>query len=171
MENNRKVREELWKSVEELNDQQLNTVVKEGKWTIAQVLMHLYLVEMGVAKGIQHSYSENVNPSKLRAVHLVAERTEKLAAPENFVPNKTNRTLDDLKNKLGNSRKVLIDHLKGVSEEELTQKYLPHPYYRSLSLKQWVELIGYHELRHIKQIEEIKVELLEQIPDQMKKRM
>jgi hypothetical protein len=37
---------------------------------------------------------------------------------------------------------------------------MKHPYLGELSLKQWVEFIGYHEKRHLLQLAEVKSEAI-----------
>lgn len=160
MKNNIKVREEIWKSVSGLSDQQLNEVVEEGKWTIAQVLEHLYLIEKNIASNIQNALLSNeYNPTESKPVHLAANRTRKVDSPKNLTPSNEFKTFEDLENKLTNSRKALVDTLQGVSEDDLTQKSLPHGAFGMLSLKEWVSFIGFHEQRHLEQIEEIKQHL------------
>ncbi len=157
MENNIKIREQIWKSISELTDVQLNEVVEEGKWTIAQVLEHLYLIEKLAVEGIQRTLkTDEKNPVKLRRIHLAADRSYKVQAPERLVPTDEFQTFEQIKNKLDSSREGLVQSIEGVSEEILNVKSMPHPAYGALSLNQWVSFIGYHEQRHLEQIEEIK---------------
>lgn len=157
MENNIKVREQIWKSVSGLTDDQLNRVVEEGKWTLAQVLEHLYLIEKLAVKGLEKALAnDEVNPVKLRRIHLVVDRSHKVQAPENLIPTTEFQTLEQLKEKLDGSRNSLLICIDGVSDEILEEKSMPQPAYGALSLRQWIEFIGYHEQRHLGQIEEIK---------------
>ncbi|SOC42367.1 DinB family protein [Ureibacillus acetophenoni] len=157
MEYNRKVREELWGVIEGLTDDQINRVVEEGKWTIGQVLEHLYLTE----KNVVQSFSEakqitEENPVKLRKVHLTTDRTQRVNAPKFLVPSSRQQTLEQLKEKLKQSRENLENFMKDTSEDHLNGKYMPHPFFEKLTLTQWVEFLAYHEKRHIAQIEELK---------------
>ena len=156
MENNKKAREALLKSVSGLSDEQLNEVVEEGKWTIAQVLEHLYLIELDATHLIQEALLNNeYNQTKSKPVHLAVDRTYKVEAQANWVPSNEYQTLENLKQKLTNSREALIKSIQGVSEDDLNQKSIPHLAFGLLSINQWVSFIGYHEQRHIGQIEEI----------------
>lgn len=157
MENNIKVREALWEAIEGLTNEQLNHVLEEGKWSIAQILEHLYLTELIVVR----SFSEAVpitedNPVKLRKVHLTVDRAQKINAPKFLVPSNEYQTLEQLKVKLKKSRESLEKFLGNASEHDLNGKFMPHPFFDKLTLKQWVEFLGYHEKRHIAQIEEMK---------------
>ncbi|WP_257349517.1 DinB family protein [Pseudalkalibacillus decolorationis] len=46
--------------------------------------------------------------------------------------------------------------IKNIDDPDLLQKRsFAHPIFKEMQLAQWIEFIGYHERRHIKQIEEI----------------
>ncbi|MFY3792403.1 DinB family protein [Ureibacillus sp. MALMAid1270] len=157
MEINIKVREELFEVIDGFTDEQINHVLEEGKWTIAQVLEHLYLTE----KLVVRSFTEAIpvteeDPVKLKKVHLTQDRSQKVNAPKFLVPSNEYQTIEQLKEKLKKSRESLEKFMGDISEHDLNGKYLPHPFFDKLTLKQWVEFLGYHEKRHIGQIEELK---------------
>lgn len=157
MEKNIKVREELWEVIKGLTDEQINKVVEEGKWTIAQVLEHLYLTEKIVVRSFSEAQQiTEENPVKLRKVHLTTDRSQKVNASKFLVPSIEQQTLGELKEKLKKSRESLEKFMKEASEEDLNGKFMPHPFFEKLSLNQWVEFLAYHEKRHIAQIEELK---------------
>lgn len=157
MENNSKIREAIWESVNGLTDDQLNQVVEEGTWSIAQVLEHLYLIEQLVVDGIQKKLKEEEDKIvKLRPVHLTVDRSIKVQAPPALVPTNNFQTMEQLKNKLSQSRKSLLLLLDPVNEEVLAKKAMHHPVFGELSLVQWISFVGFHEQRHLSQIEEIK---------------
>lgn len=161
MEHIIKAREQIWDSVNELSDDQLNVVFEDGKWSIAQVLEHLYLIEKLAVGGIERTLANGeINSVKLRKIHLAADRSIKVEAPEKLVPTAEFQTLEQLKKKLESSRESLFNCIDGVTEEILDGKSMPHPVYGALSLSQWISFIGYHELRHLGQIEEIKALLV-----------
>lgn len=154
------VREEIWNSVTGLTDAQLNEVVEEGKWSIAQVLEHLHLMEENVIRLIQHALNQNeFEVPGTFPVQMVADRTKKTAAPEILNPSNNFQTLEELKKKLSQSRDSLEKVIQNLSADELNGKTFEHRRFGVLSIKQWISLVGYHEKRHIGQIEEIKKEL------------
>ncbi len=64
LKNNVKIRGKIWSSVSELSDEQLNKVIGEGKWSVAQILEHLYLMEENVVRGIRKTLSKDeLNPT------------------------------------------------------------------------------------------------------------
>lgn len=166
MGNITKIREEVWESVTGLSDGQLNEVVEKGKWTISQVLEHLYLMEENVAHNIKLVLlSKENNPTDEKPIHTVVDRTNKRDAPDYLIPSNDFQTLEELKKKLANSRETLLKSIEGVSEEDLNEKAFIHRRFGLLTIKQWVSLIGYHEKRHLEQIKEIKQALKISIKD------
>ncbi|HWK23429.1 MAG TPA: DinB family protein [Ureibacillus sp.] len=161
MDNLLKAREEILTSVQGLTDDQLNETVMEGSWSVAQVLEHLYLMEENVVRQIQFALQqEKFKAPEAFLVHLVADRTKKVSAPEFLTPSNEFLTLENLKGKLGSSRRALEKIIEETNEEELNQKTLEHRRFGVLTLKQWIELVGYHEQRHLGQIEELKEKLV-----------
>ncbi len=153
-------REELLKSVEGLSDEQLNRVVEEGNWSIAQILEHLYLTEGTVGKLIQRELQkDNKQPADEKPVHLTVNRSQKFNAPSYLVPSTNHKSLEEMKEKLNQSRSQLMAVVDDVDDTTLQNKSYLHPAFGTLNLKQWYEFIGYHERRHIAQIEEVKASL------------
>ncbi len=64
-----------------------------------------------------------------------------------------------LREKLTKSREALEKSIEGISEQELNNNSFPHRRFGQLSVAQWVSLVGYHEHRHLEQIEEVKQSL------------
>ena len=161
IENGNKLRAEVWRSIEGLNDEQLNRKTDEGKWTIAQVLDHLYLIEKAMTKAIKGGL-ENAEETQAdeKPVYLTADRSKKVKAPAYLEPSDGFMTLEGLREKLNSSRAELTDLVAHATEERLAERSLPHQVFGQLRLSQWVEFIGYHEKRHLAQIEELKMGLL-----------
>jgi len=157
MEKLNKIREELLNSVRNLTDNQLNKIVEEGTWSIAQVLEHLYLMEENVVRLIGHALQqEEFEAPGNFPLHVVADRTKKISAPDFLNPATNYASFDMLQEKLAASRTSLEKIAKETSEEELNQKTFAHRRFGVLTLNQWISLVGYHEQRHVGQIEEIK---------------
>lgn len=157
MEDLHKVREIVLSSVANLTDDQLNENVGEESWSIAQVLEHLYLMEENVVRLISHALQqEKFEAPGTFQLQLVVDRSKKIAAPEFLNPSNNFKTLDVLKENLAFSRSSLEEIVQETSEEELNQKTFAHRRFGVLTLNQWIALVGYHEQRHLGQIEEIK---------------
>lgn len=157
MENLNRVRADILNCVRDLTDEQLNQVVEEGSWSIAQVLEHLYIMEVNIARQILLALSqeENDEPGSF-PLHVIADRTNKIDAPEFLIPSNNFHTQDELKENLAESRASIEKIILENSEEVLNLKTFAHRRFGVLTLNQWISLVGYHEQRHIGQIEEIK---------------
>ncbi|PLT30730.1 DinB family protein [Peribacillus deserti] len=161
MENNKRYREELLNSVGTLTDEQLNLQIDEGRWTIAQVLEHLYLMETSITKAIVEVLaSEDSQPAEEKPIHLSVNREHRVKAPLFVTPTDEYKTLHELTEKLNSSRQLLISIVNTADEAQLKQKSYPHPIFGRLGLYQWIPFVGYHEKRHIEQIEELKAKMI-----------
>ncbi|PLS01897.1 DinB family protein [Neobacillus cucumis] len=160
MEENKKIREEVLHSVTGLTDEQLNTQVHEGRWSIMQVLHHLYLLERAITYAISNQLAngESKNVSD-KPIHLAVNRSTKVNAPSVVQPSNKFISLKEMKEKLSQSREALSKVINTADPSLLEQRAYPHPIFGELSLKQWIPLIGLHEKRHLAQIEELKEEL------------
>lgn len=157
MEENIQIRKELLASVENLSDEQLNRKLDNENWTIMQVLEHLYLMESKLVKLMNHflvKAEEELIPEK--PIHLAINRTQRVMSPERFEPADQFIPLDEMKQKLNESRATLFEFVEQTKNINLSKKGFPHPLFGQISIKQWIPLIGYHEKRHLEQIEELK---------------
>jgi len=160
MEKNIEIRHQLFNTITGLTDEQLNKQPEEGRWSIIQVIEHLYLMERAITKGIADTLAADVRKkAEVKPIHLAVDRSMKVDAPAHLEPSSGFMTLDSIKEKLGESREWLSEVTKQANEEDLENKSFPHPVFSNLSLKQWIPFIGIHELRHIEQIEELKAKI------------
>ncbi len=161
MEKVKEFREELLNSVDTLTDEQLNTRISEDSWTIGQVLEHLYLMETVIIEAMTAALNgPEVVGAEDKPIELAVNRSVKVKAPDSVTPSEDNKTLHELLQKLAFSRQELLDFVNSADPEELKRRSCPHPVFGRLSLSQWIPFIGYHEKRHLEQIEEIKVKLI-----------
>jgi hypothetical protein len=159
MKHNKEVREQVLKSVLGLTDSQLNEK-PSGKWSIMQVLEHLYLLE----RLIVHQMSKVMNSDEEaviedKPINQIIDRTSKFVAPSYVTPSDEFMTFNTMQEKLLKSRSALEAFIAVADEEKMLKRTIPHPVLGPFHLKQWVEIIGWHEKRHLEQIEEIKAEL------------
>ncbi|AFH59363.1 DinB family protein [Paenibacillus caseinilyticus] len=160
MENNRQIRSNIWNTVEDLSDMQINTRVEEGKWTIAQVLEHLYLMEKAITASMSRELNGGeIRPAEEKNFFLTLDRSRSVPAPAPLVPAEGFYTMNELKDKLGESRRTIEELLAGIPDEELAQRSFLHPVFGLMDLRQWLTFIGVHEQRHWGQIEELKMGL------------
>ncbi|MFJ7747352.1 DinB family protein [Peribacillus sp. NPDC097295] len=160
MDENKKIREELIQAVNGLSDEQLNAHPEEGRWSIIQVLNHLYLMERAITKGIADTLaSDESKHADDKPIQYTLNRDTKVDAPSSVIPTEEFLTLDEVKTKLSSSREALEAVVSHANEDALNEKSFPHPMFQDLSLKQWIPFVGLHEKRHLFQIEELKSKL------------
>ncbi|WP_176560365.1 DinB family protein [Brevibacillus dissolubilis] len=157
MEETMKTREDIWATVSGLTDEQLNERVEPGKWTIMQVLEHLYLYERVAVQNIAATLAEGVEQSAdQKPYQVVLNREMKVDAPEQYVPSENFITLAEIKSKLDESRQALLQTVEGQGSDVLTKRSHQHRIFGLMDLQQWISFIGLHEKRHLAQIEELK---------------
>lgn len=161
---NDKIREQLKEIVENLTDEQSSAVPEEGKWSVAQLVEHIAIVEDGMtricrkllnqAKETGKTSDGSINISGDFLQKAEGARDIKLQAPEMVHP-KSNQTITESLAKMEENRKNL-DELRPLFESvECSDFKFPHPAFGDLTAHEWLALIGGHEARHIAQIKRI----------------
>jgi len=154
---NEKAREKLLNEVSGLSDDKLNEKPSQTEWSIRQVLEHLYLMEGGIAKTIQKQLiNGETRTTRDKPIERTVDRSFKVEAPDYFQPGEQFLTLKELLEKLSVTHEILKNIADTVPQETLEAKSYPHPVFSNMNLKQWIPFVGYHEIRHIEQIQEIK---------------
>lgn len=155
-------RAEVLTAVAGLTDEQLNEEVESGRWTIAQVLEHLYLIESVVAARIEKMLADEKNgpADKQKPIQRTLDRSHKAEAPAILEPSQGFQSGDVITGKLAESREKLLAIIDSAGDESvLSGKSAQHPVFGTMNLQQWIEFIGLHERRHLQQIEELKAKL------------
>jgi hypothetical protein len=140
-----------------------------GRWSVADVLEHLALLERRLtglfSKRIAEARAaglgaETQTDSVLASSDMVrlVDRTRRLTAPETVHPT-AGLTAAAAWSALEESRvglRAMIDGADGFALGEITHD---HAAFGTLNLYQWIAFIGGHEARHADQIREIGQEL------------
>ena len=162
-------RRELHEAVElvpsELRDQQPGP----DRWSVAQVLQHLVIIEkrigMGMTKWVADAIAAGVGPeaetsSVLNSLDLalIADRSRRRNAPEEVRPN---GELDAASawTALEQTRAALRAGVMSGNGLALGEVVQPHPVLGPINLYQWLLFVGSHEVRHTGQVREIAAEL------------
>jgi uncharacterized damage-inducible protein DinB len=136
-----------------------------GRWSVAEVLEHLSLIERRVAAllsaQVTAARANNVGPdvetssvvASFSNIERVTDRTNKIDSPEPVEPT---GTLDAQASAhaLAESRAVMLtalQHADGVALGELVQL---HPVLGPLNMYHWIVALGLHDARHAAQIRE-----------------
>lgn len=154
-------RKDLLASVDRLTDEQLNAEVENGRWTVAQVLEHLYLIELAVTAQVEKTLAdESGEPAgKKKPLERTLDRTYRVEAPTRLEPSKEFMSHEAVIGRLAESRERLLTVINGTDEPVLLERSAKHPVFGTMDLQQWIEFVGLHERRHLQQIEELKAKV------------
>ena len=137
---------------------------KSGGWSAAEIVAHLTMVEDAATgkaeRVVQHpptslSFREKVSKAPAALVRtLVVGRIVRRQSPIPLDPKLLSRKKDMLASFAERRRRTLTQLEKGATQDY--SKYgWKHPFFGYLNYYTWFRLIGWHEMRHTKQIREI----------------
>ena len=139
------------------------------RWSVAQVLQHLAIIEkrigMGMTKWVADARAAGVGPEietssvmNSLPLQLIADRSKPRNAPEEVRPQ------GDIEPKsawaaLEQTRETLRAAFLAGDGLALSEVIQPHPVLGPINLYQWMLFVGSHETRHTGQVREIAAEL------------
>ena len=134
------------------------------RWSVADVLEHLSIVERGALMRVRALIQEAPlvdTPAALTPIDrdFIKNRTRRLVAPDRIQPTGT-VSVDAALAALEASRDELLAVLNEAEGRDLSKVTQTHPALGPLDGYQWIAIIGGHELRHSLQIEEIGAGLI-----------
>ncbi|HSI68091.1 MAG TPA: DinB family protein [Planococcus sp. (in: firmicutes)] len=154
-EENEKIRNEILVAANALPDDRLNTKPTDKEWSPMQILEHLHLMETVIATNISKQLlKEDSKKAMKKPIQMTVNRAIKVDAPEYVTPSEEYITLSEMEQRLTKSRELLNGVYDTSTDEILSAKSMPHPVFGKVPLTQWFPFIGYHEKRHLKQLEE-----------------
>jgi uncharacterized damage-inducible protein DinB len=163
-EANERVRAKLKSLVTNLNDEQANTLPDGEKWTVKEFVEHIAIVDEAmtrVSAKLLNAAKENGKQSDGTAKFsdefmqkIAAARDQKFEAPDRIRPTGTKPIAESLA-KLDETRRQLEELRPLFETVECADVKFPHPALGDLSAHEWLAMIGGHEARHIKQIENV----------------
>jgi hypothetical protein len=137
-----------------------------GRWSVAEILTHLGIVEKRVAilvkrmtDGVRRG--EPAPPVAFEPSAAIAgleergalDRSRKIVAPEAARPNE-DADLDAAWKALAASRAAMRDAVLAGDGLPLAGAVVPHPIFGPLNTYEWIAFVGGHDLRHADQIRE-----------------
>ena len=159
-------REQFYRRVEELSDEQAGARPTPEAWSVAEIAEHLALIERSVLrllKGVLAQIetaggSAEGGGTAMRAFslehHVERARSEKYVAPEMARPKGAARLADSLAH-LRRSREELHSLRPRIEAADLNAVSYPHPAFGPLNVYEWLAFIGIHEARHLRQAEAV----------------
>lgn len=159
------LREAVERVLPELRDRQPGA----DRWSVAQVLQHLFIIEkrigLGMAKWVTDARNEGLGPETDTSsvmnslpLQLITDRSQRRNAPEEVRPQ------GDIDAKsawaaLEQSRETLRAAFLAGDGLVLSKVIQPHPVLGPINLYQWMLFVGSHEMRHTAQVIEIAEQL------------
>ena len=153
----------LHQSLAGLTNAQLSYKPANDRWSVAECVEHIALIERGIFAAIQKGMAYPANPEKraeikysdVDVIKAVRSRVVALPSPDPFVPtgrfNSVSAALDDF----DKQRDVVISYVRTVTDD-LRTHYFRHIALGWLDAYQAILLLASHGERHRKQIEEVK---------------
>jgi hypothetical protein len=138
------------------------------RWSVAEVLEHLAMVEAAVLKGCSRQLAaarETGLPQETESSSIigvmppqrVANRDRVLTAPERLRP--TGIDAETAWGQIERTRAAFIEFVKSTDGLALSNVSMPHPSLGTLTLYQWLLFAAGHHARHAVQIREIGQQL------------
>lgn len=164
-EANNKIRARLKETVSNLTDEQANFLPEGEKWSAANLVEHIAIVENGItrisAKLLTEAQAAGAAAAGGEAKisedflqKLSQGRTQKFEAPERVHPS-GKWTIAESLAKLDENRRKLEELRPLFESVECSDFKFPHPAFGDMSAHEWLALIGGHEFRHIEQIKKV----------------
>jgi DinB superfamily len=130
-----------------------------GGWSAGEVTAHLMMAEETMAGGMKLLLQKPPVPTPfLKRFHiplLVSTwRVKKVKSPIPLDANLVSEKTIALE-KLSATRSATMKIIESTRGRDYAAYRYPHPFLGSLNIYEWFRMIGYHELRHAKQIREI----------------
>lgn len=159
-----KTREKFISTVEDLPSEKQDWRENGEGWTIKEIVEHVSLVESGSLRIAQKLFGkaegESIQCETLPPLptdffgKLESVRDRKLQAPDRIHPQGEQSIADSL-TKLRADRSVLEDLREKLETLDASAPTFPHPALGDLNIYQWIIMLGFHERRHLMQIERI----------------
>ncbi|MBX9782475.1 MAG: DinB family protein [Chitinophagaceae bacterium] len=158
-------REKLLAELDGLTATQLNFKPAPDKWSIAEVVEHIGLAEMGIGQIVQQTLKAPVDSAKRKEIKVTDEqirlvltnRTGKVKSPEIIKPTDRFPEIKQAISFFTTARNKNIEFIKST-QEDLRNRYWQHPATGVIDLYQTILLISAHCERHTAQIKEIKAD-------------
>ncbi|SIS49084.1 DinB family protein [Salimicrobium flavidum] len=150
-------RKHVWDFINQVTEEEADKKPSEDTWSILEVMEHLYLMEGFIVQKIDDVIkNEEKQPSEQKPIERATNRSHKVEAPEALQPKGRFSSIEEAKDGLNKTREATMFLLHNKSEEMLQQYSFRHPSFGDMDLAQWAEFIGWHELRHLGQMKEVK---------------
>lgn len=150
-----RVRTRLLASIDGLSDAELNRHVAGHPWSIAEVVLHLCMVEKKLARTVLEASGSASLPTPERDLSVFMSSCE-----HDFGPMEPATLQHDHATLIRALEDARFGHVQYVfnktHESELVSRSMDHPAFGRVSLKNLLDFVWLHELHHAKQIEDAR---------------
>ena len=130
----------------------------EGEWSVAEIVQHLCLVEGRVTKELEAAIASEPRRvgffRRLIPTSIVSQRLIRVKAPKAMNPLDSparDLAIENFDRARNNLKALYAAH----SEDRFRNIVFKHPFLGEIDGVATISFIGYHELRHYKQIREV----------------
>lgn len=160
--NNQRIHEQTKQLAASLSDEQKNALPDGETWTIAQIIEHMAIVKEGMmristklltqAQAAGKTSDGSARLSENFKTKAAEAATLKFEAPDRVKPTGSQTIEESLAKMAATDRE--LEKLRPLFESvECSDFKFPHPFMGDLTAHDWLALVGGHEARHLKQIE------------------
>ena len=151
--------------ISEIDDERFRRRPTDNEWSVAEVVHHLSLVEQYVVNSLEHSLAQPPQRlfllRRLVPTRIVAWRLLRVKAPKSVQPldpPAKEQLIENFNGTRARLKALCVEHKR----TRLRQVVFKHPFLGPIDGTATVSFVGYHELRHYKQIREVlkKIERL-----------
>ncbi|MBZ5529130.1 MAG: DinB family protein [Acidobacteriia bacterium] len=151
-------REKLLRAADAVSGEQWKASPAPGSWSAAEVFAHLTMVERVILGGADRIIQEPPQAVSLlarlhRPLWLVTMRVRRVESPIPLDPAQVSEKEAAL-TQLQAIRERTLVFLEETSGRDYSGYRWKHPFLGSLNFYEWFRLVGNHEVRHAKQIQE-----------------
>lgn len=152
------IHSKLLNTIVSIDDPLFSRSPSETEWSVAEILHHLCLVERRVVKELEKELAGP--PRKLPALRrlvptsIVASRLVRVKAPKAMNPvdpPAKNEIIENYNAARTKLKELCVTH----GQQRLKQVVFKHPFLGEINGTATVSFVGYHEIRHFKQIQEV----------------
>jgi hypothetical protein len=152
-------RAKLLSVAEDISDQRWRESPAPGRWSAAEVVAHVAMVEERTIYGMKRLLQSAPRPVPLRKhfhlpLAIATWRGRKVRTP---IPLDAKRVCDKRESLAGldATREATLAFIESTRGSDVSLFHFEHPFLGNLNMYEWFRTIGYHELRHAKQIREL----------------
>jgi len=152
------VHQKLISAISQLDPSIYSRRPAEGEWSVAEIVHHLYLVEGRVTKELEAAiareprrvgFFRRLMPTSIVSLRLIRVKAPKAMNPLDSPPR--DQAIENFDRSRANLKTLCAAH----SEERFRNLVFTHPFLGEIDGVSTISFIGYHELRHYKQIREV----------------